>query len=215
VLQLLDESLEAFLRAVVPLDPAEVAVSFETPDRTWSAGITQPTVNLFLCDIARASDKARAGVETIQKDGQTFRRRPPPVVTLSYVITAWTTHHRDEHQLLGEVMKAVLANPELPAVHLRAPLDDLRPGPTLSLTPAGARTDIWKSIDGVLKPSLEVDVNLVVDVVALQATNASPGGVSLATSDTREPSRTSQREAVVDEDGTLRNPHATAVEATE
>jgi len=212
VLQLLDESLEAFLRHAVPLDPSEVAVSFETPDRTWSAGVTQPTVNLFLWDIHRSAEKARAGVENVVRNGQTFRRRPSPVVALYYVVTAWTTHHRDEHQLLGEVMRAVLATPSLEPPHLRAPLDELDVRPTISLGTGGQRTDIWKSIDGTLKPGLEVQVNLTVDVAALQPTNDAPGGVSLATSDTREPTRRSSREQTTDPDtGQLVNARSSVV----
>ena len=73
VLQLLDESLEAFLRATVPLDPTDVAISFEAPDKAWAATVTQPTINLFLWDIHRATDKARAGMETVNVNGQTAR----------------------------------------------------------------------------------------------------------------------------------------------
>ncbi|HYD08825.1 MAG TPA: DUF4255 domain-containing protein [Acidimicrobiales bacterium] len=212
MLQLLDESLEAFLRAAVPLDPTEVAVSFETPDRTWSAGITQPTVNLFLWDIHRSAEKARAGVETIQKNGKTYRRRPPPVVSLYYVVTAWTTHHRDEHQLLGEVMRAVLSTPILEPPYLKYPLDELDARPTISLGTGGQRTDIWKSIDGTLKPGLEVQVNLTIDTAALEPTQPPPGEVSLATADTREPTRQSSRHQMKDPDtGQLVNARSSLV----
>ena len=37
MLELIDEGLEAFLRATVPLSATEVDVSFEAPDREWSA----------------------------------------------------------------------------------------------------------------------------------------------------------------------------------
>jgi hypothetical protein len=209
VLQLLDESLEAFLRAAVPLDPTEVAISFEAPDKQWAATVTQPTINLFLWDIHRAPEKARAGMETIQHNGQTVRRRPPPVVSLCYVLTAWTAHHRDEHQLLGEVMRAVLANRELPVEHLKAPLGELRPLPSLDL--GGVQTEFWKSIDGVLKPGLELRVSLVVDASKLRPTEEPPGEVSISTSDTRD-GGTSVREVVADrEAGRLAQPAGAGV----
>jgi hypothetical protein len=207
VLQLLDESLESFLRAAVPLDPTDVAISFEAPDKQWAATVTQPTINLFLWDIHRAPEKARAGMETVQVNGQTVRRRPPPVVSLCYVLTAWTAHHRDEHQLLGEVMRAVLANRELPEEHLRPPLGELRPLPSLDL--GGVQTEFWKSIDGVLKPGLELRVSLVVDAVKLRPTEEPPAEVSISTSDTRD-GGTSVRDVVADREAGRLTPRAGA-----
>ena len=209
MLQLLDESLEAFLRASVPLDPTDVAVSFDAPDKAWAATVTQPTINLFLWDIHRSPEKARAGMETVSHNGGTARRRPPPVVDLCYVLTAWTTHHRDEHQLLGEVMRAVLAVKQLPEQYLKAPLDQLRPAPSLDL--GGVQTEFWKSIDGVLKPGLELRVSLVVDASKLWPTEAPPAEVSVSTSDTRD-GGTSTRGAVADRDaGRLVAPYGAGV----
>lgn len=209
VLHLLDESLEAFLRATVPLDPTEVAISFEAPDKAWAATVTQPTINLFLWDIHRATDKARAGMETVSVNGQTARRRPPPVVNLCYVLTAWTAHHRDEHQLLGEVMRAILANRTLGAPYLRSPLDQLHPLPSLDL--GGVQTEFWKSIDGVLKPGLEVQVSLVVDASKLRPTEEPPAEVAVTTSDTRD-GGVSHRGAVADRDeGRLAAPRGAGV----
>jgi hypothetical protein len=209
VLQLLDESLEAFLRAAVPLDPTEVAISFDAPDKAWAATVTQPTINMFLWDIHRAPEKARAGMETVAVNGQTVRRRPPPSVNLCYVMTAWTAHHRDEHQLLGEVMRAVLSTRELGEPYLKPPLSDLRPLPTMDL--GGVQTEFWKSIDGTLKPGLELRVSMVVDASKLRPTEAPPAEVSVSTSDTRD-GGTSFRQAVADRDaGRLVAPHGAGV----
>ncbi|HVM53087.1 MAG TPA: DUF4255 domain-containing protein [Acidimicrobiales bacterium] len=197
MLQLVDESLEAFLRAEVPLDPTDVAISFDAPDKTWAATVTQPTINLFLWDIHRSPEKARAGMETVAVNGKTARRRPPPVVNLCYVLTAWTAHHRDEHQLLGELMQTILGHRYLEPPYLRAPLDALHPLPTLNL--GGVQTEFWKSIDGVLKPGLELQVSLVVDAATLRPTEEPPAEVSVTTSDTREGGQ-SHRTALADRD---------------
>lgn len=197
MLQLLDESLEAFLRATVPLDPTDVAISFDAPDKAWAATVTQPTINLFLWDIHRSPDKARAGMETVAHNGGTARRRPPPVVNLCYVLTAWTAHHRDEHQLLGEVMRAVLSTREIGPPFLKSPLDQLHPLPSLDL--GGVQTEFWKSIDGVLKPGLELRVSLVVDASKLRPTEAPPAEVGISTSDTRD-GGVSMRTAIADRD---------------
>ncbi len=37
MLESVDESLEALLRATVPLSATDIDVSFEAPDRTWAA----------------------------------------------------------------------------------------------------------------------------------------------------------------------------------
>ena len=58
MLQLLDESIEAFLRASVR-SLADVDVAFEAPDREWGAGLNKPTVNLFLWDL-RLSQRLKA-----------------------------------------------------------------------------------------------------------------------------------------------------------
>jgi hypothetical protein len=214
VLQLLDESLEAFLRAAVPLDPNEVAISFDAPDKAWAATVTQPTINLFLWDIHRAPDKARAGMETLQHNGKTVRRRPPPVVSLCYVLTAWTAHHRDEHQLLGDVMRAVLATRELKPEYLKAPLDELFPLPSLDL--GGVQTEFWKSIDGVLKPGLELQINLVVDSGVMRPTAAEPEELQVTTADTRREGVKSVRSAVADhEAGRLTLPSGAGVVDTD
>ena len=59
MLELVDESLEAFFRAVVPLSATDVDVSFDAPDRDWSAKLSRPTVNVFLWDIRRSATRSR------------------------------------------------------------------------------------------------------------------------------------------------------------
>lgn len=189
MLQLVDESIEAFLRAAVPLDPAEVAISFDAPDRQWSAGISQPTINVFLFNIHRDLDRSLAGLEDVQRDGALVRRRPLPRIELSYLITAWTSELRDEHQLLGEVMRAILSCRHLGPPHLRSPLDRTDPLPTMTITAGGskAQQDLWKAIDGQLKPGLDVTVALPVDTGLFEPTAPLPDEVQVTTSDRHRP----------------------------
>ena len=115
MLDLIDTSLEAFFRATVPLSAQDVDVSFEPPDRDWSAKLTRPTVNLFLRDIRQSSDRARTGVEEVQRDGRLVRRMALPRVELRYLITAWTSDHGDERALLSGLMRALLAHGRSPS----------------------------------------------------------------------------------------------------
>lgn len=198
MLQLLDESIESFLRATVPLDPTEVAVSFEAPDRQWSAGISQPTVNVFLWDVQRDTDAARAGMETVVREGKEIRRRPLPRMQVRYIVSAWTTSHRDEHQLLGELMLAVLRTPTLAPPHLLSPLDQVSPHPSMKLAPTGGRSsaDFWKGIDGQLKPALELLITLPVDPGFGTELAEPPSEVEVSTADAHRPMRSSRRNRI-------------------
>src|SRR2546429_143298 len=92
MLHLLDESLEAFLRAAVPLPKREVDVSFAAPDRDWAARVSRPTVNLYLWDVRRNLDQRDGGMETVVGDDGRPQRRPPlPRVDCRYLVTAWTS----------------------------------------------------------------------------------------------------------------------------
>lgn len=198
MLQILDESIESFLRARVPLDPTEVAVAFEAPDRQWAAGVSQPTVNVFLWDVHRDVEANRAGMETAQRNGQTVRRRPLPRMQVRYILSAWTTSHRDEHQLLGQLMLAILASPTLEPPHLKAPLEQVSPFPSMKLAPTGGRTsgDFWKAVDGQLKPMLELLITLPVDIGAGAVLAPPPAEVEVTTSDNRRPERASVRNRI-------------------
>ena len=76
-------------------------MSFEAPDRDWSAKLTRPTVNLFLWDIRRSTERARPGSRRLERDGRLVRRLPLPRVELRYLVTAWTSDHGDERALLA------------------------------------------------------------------------------------------------------------------
>ena len=163
MLDLIDTSLEAFFRATVPLSAQDVDVSFEPPDRDWSAKLTRPTVNLFLRDLRRSTERARSGVEEIERDGRLVRRIALPRVELRYLVTAWTSDHGDERSLLSGLMRALLAHAEIPAPFVA---DGLRHHPSPQLLMARSiddRADDSASVDGQLKPGINMMVVTVVD----------------------------------------------------
>jgi hypothetical protein len=164
VLDLIDESLEGFFRATVPLDATDVDVSFEPPEREWSAKLNRPTVNAFLWDIRRSSARARSGMEAVQRNGSTVRRLALPVVELRYVVTAWTSVHGDERALLAGLMRAILAHDSIPATYLADALHELQP---VTLTMAGGgeeHVDVFKALEGQLKPGINIVVTCQVDI---------------------------------------------------
>jgi hypothetical protein len=182
VIQVVDRALEEFLRGRVPLSPHAVDISFQAPDKTWGAALTRPTVNVFLWDVNRHSGYAKTGLQQrVNPAGKVERRPANPVVDLGYLVTAWATERRDEHELLGSVLACVLAHRALPEDFLSPPLSGLRI--RLSLAPADRRVpgEFWSALEGRLKPGLQLQVALPMDVFAWQptATPAEEVGVTV------------------------------------
>lgn len=160
MIHLVDASLERFLRSVVPL-PQAVSVSFATPDRRWGAANAGPTVNLFLWDVRRDLRNPRSGmVDDVDDEGRRVVRRPDPDVTLRYLVTAWAGEPRDEHQLLGSVLRALLAHSAVPPDHLVEGIDSTGPVGLQVAAGEGRPTDFWSSLDGQLKPGFELEVRV-------------------------------------------------------
>jgi hypothetical protein len=166
VIQLIDQALERYLRAAVPLPEKSVDVSFVTPDKAWGKSITQPSVNLFLWDVKRSAALSQTGrlEQTIEE--QRYRRPPLPVIDFNYFVTAWATEQRDEHQLLGSVMTAILASGEVPTEYMPEQLAGLPPI-SIELATSAARKpgDFVSVLDGQLKPGLEICASLEVDAL--------------------------------------------------
>lgn len=166
MLHLLDESLEAFLRASIPLSRREVDVSFEAPDSEWSARLSRPTVNLYLWDVRRNLEQRDAGVEIIMGEDGVRRRRPPlPRVDCRYLVTAWTSEVRDEHSLLGAALTALLQHQELAPAYLQGALATVTPIPSMEVALGDGRnnSDFWSALGGQLKPGLDVVVTATID----------------------------------------------------
>jgi hypothetical protein len=170
MLHLLDEILESFLRAQVPLGPREVDVVFDAPDRTWAAAVARPTVNLYLWDVRTNVSEREFGEELIaREDGKRFRRDPLPRVDCRYLVTAWTTEVSNEHKLLGDVLAAVLMNPFIDAEYLRGGFAAVRPLPAVRMRPGdgSGSSDVWSALGGQLKPGLDVVVTVTVDAAKM------------------------------------------------
>lgn len=183
MIQFIDEAIETLLRREVPLPEPSVDVSFAAPDRAWGAGLTRPTVNVFLWDVRRNSSRMTAGLAQQTADGQVARRPVDPVVDLRYLVTAWASEHRDEHQLLGAVLRCVLANSSVPAAYVPPQVPASSPL-AVSLASEESRVpgEFWSSLDGRLKPGLQVVVSLPLNVFEWATTAAPPGEISLASS---------------------------------
>ena len=165
MLHLLDESLETFLRAVVPL-PKEIDIVFAAPDKDWAARVSRPTINLYLWDVRRNTSEREFGITTeTDAAGRTVHRAPQPRVDCRYLITAWTADSRDEHSLLGATLAAVLTHSVLEAEHVAPAYRNVEPRPSLTLATGDGseNSDFWSALGGQLKPGLDLIVTVTVD----------------------------------------------------
>ena len=180
MLTLIDETLEAFLRATVPLSAVDIDVSFEPPSEEWAAKLTRPTVNVYLWDIRRSTGRAVTGVETFERDGVQMRRMALPRVELSYAISVWTTEYEDERTLMGALLGAVLGYADVPHPYVASGLANL-PAPTISVARA-EDTSVY-NFDARMKTPLNIRLVTVVDTGAGQPTATSVGEIVVGVSD--------------------------------
>lgn len=205
MLQLLDESLEAFLRAEVPLTREEVDIAFDAPDPDWGAGVTKPTVNLYLWDIRRSGAQSEAGKMLRERNGQKVWVDPLPRIAFRYMVTAWANEVRDEHQLLGAVMTSLLPTVVLPEEHLKGPLKNLRPQPMVVISGHDSTdfTEFWSALEGKLKPGLDLVITATVDAAIFKEAGPPTEGLEIRFDDKDEGGRPSSRRIVK---GRVRDP---------
>ncbi len=194
MLHLLDDGLDAFLRAELGQPAASLDVSFALPDKEWAAGVSRPTLNLLLASVSPASNETGAGIQHFEENGQPRRRPALPRMAFTYLVTAWVADVRDEHRLLGVVL-ATLARPRtLDPAYLAEPLRSVVPPPSMRLDiNASDPADLWPAIGGRYHPSLALVVTASVDTGVSEATAPPPAEVALAVVDRREPQRRDER----------------------
>jgi hypothetical protein len=193
MLHLLDETLEAFLRAEVPLPARDVDVAFDAPDGEWSAALSsRPTVDLYLWDIRpNLSERDFGEVIIEEEDGRRYRRDPLPRVDCRYLITAWTSEVRDEHSLLGDVLSALLLHPVIGPEHLQGQFAAVRPLPSLRLRSGDGseNSDFWSALGGQLKPGLDLVVTVTMDAALRAAAGPPTEKIAVRAQDSTTPAR--------------------------
>jgi Pvc16 N-terminal domain len=195
MLHLLDDGIEAFLRAELRQPAAALDISFALPDKEWAASVTRPTLNLLLASVNPASPEAGSGIQHFEENGERRRRPAPPRMAFTYLVTAWVTDVRDEHRLLGAVL-AILARPRtLEPPHLPDALRNSLPLPSMHLNvDAPDASDLWPAIGGRFHPTLSLLVAASVDPGLSEATAPPPAEVGLSVVDRRQPKRRDERQ---------------------
>jgi hypothetical protein len=169
MLDALDETLKAVLREMGGLDPDEVDIAFDAPDREWAAKVGKPTVNCYLYDVRENLD-LRGTEWSVERrpDGRLAeRRKTPRRFDLSYVCTAWTADIEDEHRLLWRVLATMIRCGQIPKQYLQGPLTNIvYPVTTEVAQPDGLLrdpADVWSALDNRIRPSVNVVVTLPLD----------------------------------------------------
>lgn len=164
----LDETLRQLLIQKTPLDPAQVEVNFELPDREWSAGLAKPTINLYLYDVRENRELRELDWITGQDEHGITRRRAPTRIDLSYLVTAWTRGVEDEHRLLWQALATFFRHPVLPDELLQGDLREQGRSVRLSTAQGDGvlknPADFWAALDNQLKPSVSLAVTVELDL---------------------------------------------------
>jgi hypothetical protein len=167
----LDASLEALMKAELPVKGAEI--TFASPDGEFAdSGYTAPAISFFLYDIRENADLRSNMWEVDQSpDGTMARRRPPARIDCSYLITAWPgkvdDRAKDEHMLLGEVLKVLLRHHTIPAQYLRESLVGQQPPVATKIIAENqlqSLGEFWQAMGGRPKATLHYGITLSVDV---------------------------------------------------
>ncbi|MFO8009693.1 MAG: Pvc16 family protein [Dehalococcoidia bacterium] len=164
----LDETIKQLLIKKGRLDPAEIDIVFDMPDREWSSTISKPTVNVYLYDIHENPDKRDNEWTVVHRNGKATKTKTPNRIDLSYLVTVWTNDTADQHSLLSHILATLFRYPEIPEDLLQGNLaDSYYPIKAKVAQPDGVfrnSADFWSALDNQLKPSISYVLTIPVDL---------------------------------------------------
>lgn len=161
----LDKTIAELLKSGLPPELGDkLTVSFASPGAEFPpAALPLPAVNLFLYNLIPNTER-RENAPVVQRlpGGGATKQRPPTYVDCSYLLSVWPDAKSsdpvaEEHNILGAVMKVLLANPMLPAELLHGSLPDTQTAPVAGKVASPAPKDpseVWQSLGTRQKLSL-------------------------------------------------------------
>jgi hypothetical protein len=175
-----NHTIEALLKAELPAEVAgQVTVSFATPDDSFPpTTLALPAINFFLFEIRENLELRDLSPLMERRADGSMQRTPAPVrVDCHYLVTAVAQQQvggaeRDEHRILGAVIKVLLRHRELPGALLQGSLAGKSP-PVRSLTarpdahPSGI--ELWQALKGKPRASLHYTLTVPVDIATPDA----------------------------------------------
>jgi len=160
-----DEALRALVESEI-VSGTDVDVVFDAPTREWAARRNKPTIDMYLYDIREDTRRRSAGtIETRDERGVVTERKPlPRYFKLAYLITAWTQRPEDEHRLLSAILACFVRHDVVPPAVVPALLAQtgFPLGVQIAYPPPDNRqvSDVWTSLGGDLKPSVDLVITL-------------------------------------------------------
>lgn len=157
----IDDAIRALVRESDGI-AADIEVALDAPTKDWAARRNAPTVDLFLYDIREDTRRREYGFSEKRDDrGIITHRTPVPrYYKLSYLVTAWTQRPDDEHRLLDALLRCFLRFDAIPGSFVVQTLSEtgLPCSLSVALPPPEDRAfaDVWSSLGGELKPSLDL-----------------------------------------------------------
>ncbi len=157
----IDDALRSLVKGSEGI-PKDLDVAFDAPTKDWAARRNSPTIDLFLYDIREDVRRREYGWrEQCDSHGVLTARTPTPrLFKLSYLVTAWTQRADDEHRLLDALLRLFLRYDAIPDQLVSSVRSDtgLPCSITIAQPPPEDRAfaDVWSSLGGELKPSLDV-----------------------------------------------------------
>ena len=192
----LDQSLERWLRAAVPLPDAAADIRFEQPERDWDARRSTPLVSLFLYGVTPAKGRAATGERLVEREGGGLARvAEVPVITARYLVSVWGGGSATEHDLLGGIMALLAAQKAIPEAFLGPSLAAARPRHTLAVGPDEETTaaQLWSALSVPPRPAVQLRIDAPLALPEAVATNDPPTALSLTTGNRHVPAARSQR----------------------
>jgi hypothetical protein len=164
----LDETIKQLLIQRGGLDSGEIDISFDMPTREWAAGISKPTVNLYLFDIRENLELKNHVPWTVRRgpNNTAIKNRTDVRVDIRYVVTTFANSMEDEHRLLHRVLITLLQYPALPEEILEGQVAGQEVN-TFTSKPSSviqSPADYWGALDNDIKPSIEYQTTLRLDL---------------------------------------------------
>ena len=160
-----DETLRAVVKAQV-VSGTDVDVVFDAPTREWASRRNKPTLDLYLYDIREDLRRREVGVIERRNERGIVEERLqlPRFFKLAYLITAWTQRPEDEHRLLSAALGLFMRYDVMPLEYLTPLLAEAEIPLLIQIAypPPENRqvSDVWSSLGGDLKPSIDLVVTL-------------------------------------------------------
>lgn len=164
----LDESIRRMLAERGNLNSGEIDIAFDMPTRDWAAGISKPTINLYLYDVREDLEfrnpvpfKVRPG-----PNNTAIKSRPDVFVDLSYNVTTFANSIEDEHRLLSRTLLTLLQNPVLPPDLLQGQVagQQIQTFVAKSNDVMQSPADYWGAIDNDIRPSIDYKLVMSMDI---------------------------------------------------